>query len=206
MRYVQEERKSRHEKHALRSTGAQEDLHLLPLEWTERPLIYNSPFQAGHSAREIWDSILSSFIVDFFFFFVHQLELWCSLLRKDICECDCWAAFEIFTFCLQILCMLGISVAGIHPSRTWRSGSLRFVRWNACVQGLDLGLYSVQQELEITAFAGIKLLAGQRGSSLIPLANEVSVVCGWTEETSLSELPSMCQKVWSATFSQLPGH
>ena len=33
-------------------------------------------------------------------------------------------------------------VAGIHPSRTWTSGSLESVRWNACVHRLDLGLYS----------------------------------------------------------------
>ena len=35
-----------------------------------------------------------------------------------------------------------VFVAGIHPSRTWTSGSSESVRWNACVHRLDLGLYS----------------------------------------------------------------
>ena len=37
-------------------------------------------------------------------------------------------------------------VAGIHPSRTWTSGSFESVRWNACVHRLDLGLYSHPKE------------------------------------------------------------
>ena len=39
-----------------------------------------------------------------------------------------------------------VFVTGIHPSRTWMSGSLDFLRWNACVHGLDLGLYSHPNE------------------------------------------------------------
>ena len=39
-----------------------------------------------------------------------------------------------------------VSVAGIHPSRTWTSGSFESVRWNACVHRLDLGLYSHPKE------------------------------------------------------------
>ena len=35
-----------------------------------------------------------------------------------------------------------VFVAGIHPSRTWMSGSFWSVQWNACVHRLDLGLYS----------------------------------------------------------------
>ena len=35
-----------------------------------------------------------------------------------------------------------VFAAGIHPSRTWMSGSFESVRWNACVHRLDLGLYS----------------------------------------------------------------
>ena len=30
-----------------------------------------------------------------------------------------------------------VFVAGIHPSRTWTSGSFESVRWNACVHRLD---------------------------------------------------------------------
>ena len=39
-----------------------------------------------------------------------------------------------------------VFVAGIHPSRTWTSGSFESVRWNACVLRLDLGLYSHPKE------------------------------------------------------------
>ena len=35
-----------------------------------------------------------------------------------------------------------IFVAGIHPSRTWMSGSFEFVRWDAHLYRLDLDLYS----------------------------------------------------------------
>ena len=39
-----------------------------------------------------------------------------------------------------------VFVAGIHPSRTWTSGSFESVRWNACVHRLGLGLYSHSKE------------------------------------------------------------
>ena len=39
-----------------------------------------------------------------------------------------------------------VFAAGIHPSRTWTSGSFESVRWNACVHKLDLGLYSHPKE------------------------------------------------------------
>ena len=39
-----------------------------------------------------------------------------------------------------------VFVAGIHPSRTWTSGSFESVRWNACVHRPDLGLYSHPKE------------------------------------------------------------
>ena len=35
-----------------------------------------------------------------------------------------------------------VFLAGIHPSRTWMSGSLESVRWNTCVHRLELSLYS----------------------------------------------------------------
>ena len=40
-----------------------------------------------------------------------------------------------------------IFVAGTHPSMTCMSGSFGFVRWNACVHRLDLGLYSHPKEI-----------------------------------------------------------
>ena len=39
-----------------------------------------------------------------------------------------------------------VFVAGIHPSRTWTSGSFGSVRRNACMHRLDLGLYSHPKE------------------------------------------------------------
>ena len=39
-----------------------------------------------------------------------------------------------------------VFVAGIHPSRSWTSGSFESVRWNACVHRLDLGLCSYPKE------------------------------------------------------------
>ena len=39
-----------------------------------------------------------------------------------------------------------VFVAGIHPSRTWTSGSFESMRWNACMHRLDLGLYSHPKE------------------------------------------------------------
>ena len=53
---------------------------------------------------------------------------------------------EVVTFRLHGWCMLGVFVAGIHPSRTWMSGSFESVQWNACVHRLELGLYSNLKE------------------------------------------------------------
>ena len=39
-----------------------------------------------------------------------------------------------------------IFVVGIHPSRTWLSGSFVSVRWNVCQHRLHLGLYSYLKE------------------------------------------------------------
>ena len=39
-----------------------------------------------------------------------------------------------------------VFAAGIHPSRTWMSGSCESAWWNACVHRLDLGLYSHPKE------------------------------------------------------------
>ena len=45
-----------------------------------------------------------------------------------------------------MVCMLGIFVASIQPSRSWISGSFECLRWNACVHTLDLGLHSHPKE------------------------------------------------------------
>ena len=39
-----------------------------------------------------------------------------------------------------------VFAAGIHPSRTWMSGSFESVRWNACVHRLHLSLHSHSEE------------------------------------------------------------
>ena len=54
---------------------------------------------------------------------------------------------KVVTFRLRGWCVLGVFfVAGIHPSRTWTSGSFESVRWNAYMHRLDLGLYSHPKE------------------------------------------------------------
>ena len=67
----------------------------------------------------------------------------------DFCVCDRFfnPTIKVVTFRLHGWCVLGVFfVAGIHPSRTWTSGSFESVRWNACVYRLDLGLYSHPKE------------------------------------------------------------
>ena len=77
-----------------------------------------------------------------------QLYLWGSPLLVRFFSM--WPFFnptiEVFTCHLCGWCMLGVFVAGIHPSRTWMSGSFECIRWNACVHRLDLGLYSHPNE------------------------------------------------------------
>ena len=86
-------------------------------------------------------------IVSFFFFCVLQLYLWGSPF---------WVRFlrdvTIFKFSHRgghiPSSWMGhagcVFVAGIHPSRTWMSGSFESVGWNACVY--TLGLYSHLKE------------------------------------------------------------
>ena len=86
------------------------------------------------------------FFFSFFFFtfpsYISGIHhFWVRFLRM-------WPFFnptiKVVTFRLRGWCVLG--VAGIHPSRTWTSGSFESVRWNACVHRLDLGLYSHPKE------------------------------------------------------------
>ena len=53
-----------------------------------------------------------------------------------------------------------VFVAGIHPSRTWMSGSFESVRWNACVHRLDLHLYSHQKQF---LGNGVRTLVNSKG-------------------------------------------
>ena len=52
----------------------------------------------------------------------------------------------VVTFRLRGWWVLGVFVAGIHPSGTWTSGSFESMWRNACVHRLDLGLYSHLKE------------------------------------------------------------
>ena len=51
-----------------------------------------------------------------------------------------------------------VFVAGVHSSRTWMSGSLESVRWNASVQRLDFGLFSHSNE-----FGGVRTHVNSKG-------------------------------------------
>ena len=58
----------------------------------------------------------------------------------DFCVCDRFfnPTIMVVTFRLRGWCVLGVFfVAGIHPSRTWTSGSFESMWWNACVHRLD---------------------------------------------------------------------
>ena len=79
-----------------------------------------------------------SYISGVHHFWVRFLRIWPFFFNPTI---------KVVTFRLRGWCVLGVFfVAGIHPSRTWTSGSFESVRWNACVHRLDLGLYSHPKE------------------------------------------------------------
>ena len=87
----------------------------------------------------------------FFFFFLRSpaISLGFTTFGWDFCVCDRFfnPTIKVVTFRLRGWCVLGVFfVAGIHPSRTWTSGSFESVRWNACMHRLDLGLYSHPKE------------------------------------------------------------
>ena len=92
-----------------------------------------------------------SFLLPLLLLLVSQLHLWGSPFGVRFLSM--WPFFnpttEEVTFRLRGWCMLHtgcVFVAGIHPSRTWISGSFESLRWNACVHRLDLGLYSHLKE------------------------------------------------------------
>ena len=88
------------------------------------------------------------FLVGFFFAFPSYISgvhhFWVRFLRM----CPFFnPTIKVVTFRLRGWCVLGVFfVAGIHPSRTWTSGSLESMPWSACVHRLDLGLYSHPKE------------------------------------------------------------
>ena len=85
----------------------------------------------------------------FFFFCVPQLYLWGSPISLRFLRM--WPflnpTIEVVTFYLRGWRRLCVFVAGLHPSRTWMSGSFESVQWNAyCVNRLDLSIYSHPKE------------------------------------------------------------
>ena len=76
------------------------------------------------------------------------ISLGFTIFGWDFCVCDRFLnpTIKVVTFRLRGWCVLGVSVAGIHPPRTRTSGSFESVRWNACAHRLDLGLYSHPKE------------------------------------------------------------
>ena len=57
-----------------------------------------------------------------------------------------------------------VSVAGIHSSRTWTSGSFKSVRWNTCVHRLELGLFSRPKEFWGN---GVRTHVNSKGKNLL---------------------------------------
>ena len=72
-------------------------------------------------------------------FWVRFLLMWSFKKKKNL-------TIEVVTFRLRGWCMLGVFAAGIHPSRTWMSGSFESARWNACVHRLNLGPFCHPKE------------------------------------------------------------
>ena len=117
-------------------------------DWFVRKCYQGDTWKVGW----MWD-ISPHFLYLFFFFFfffafpsyisgVHHF--WVRFLHM-------WPFFnptvKVVTFRLCGWCLLGVFfVAGMHPSRTWTSGSFESVQWNACMHRLDLSLYSHPKE------------------------------------------------------------
>ena len=103
--------------------------------------------RAGTGRFEV--SVLWLGEIAIFFFRSPAKSLGFTTFGWDFCVCDRFfnPTIKVVTFPLRGWCVLGVFfVAGIHPSRTWTSGSFESVRWNACVHRLDLGLYSHPKE------------------------------------------------------------
>ena len=71
--------------------------------------------------------------------FLECLSVWIMLNCTEQVQIQSYSIFVDGTYWVCF-------VAGVHPSRTWMSGSFESVWWNACVHRLDLGLYSHPEE------------------------------------------------------------
>ena len=108
-------------------------LRVSPWQSSDRPL---------KSERELWlVSRPSFFFSSSSAFPVRSLGF--TIFGWDFCACDIWGSHIPSSWMVHAGCVF---VTGIHPSRTWTSGSFESVRWNACVHRLDFGLYSHPKE------------------------------------------------------------
>ena len=97
--------------------------------------------EEGDIAGNAEEGEVSFFCVPSYIFGVHQFG-W------DFCICDRFfnptrgshipSSWMVHAGC--------VFVAGIHPSKTWMSGSLESMRWNVSVHRLGLGFYSHPKE------------------------------------------------------------
>ena len=75
-----------------------------------------------------------------------------------------------------------VSVAGIHPSRIWTSGSFESLRWKASVHRLDLGIYSHPKEFRGN---GVKIQVNSKGK--IPSTGKILPRGGSNSHTILHQ-------------------
>ena len=74
-----------------------------------------------------------------------------------------------------MVCAGCVFVAGIHPSRTWTSGSFESMRWNACMHRLGRGLYSHPKEFwgnGVRTHADSKAKIPSTGKKFFPEGNQ----------------------------------
>ena len=88
----------------------------------------------------IMDSFSGWHYLFFFFFCIPQPEI---IAYVTVFQSNHWGSHISSLWMVHAWCVF---VAGIHPSRTWTSGSFVSVQWNAYVHRLDLGLYSHLKE------------------------------------------------------------
>ena len=85
----------------------------------------------------------------------------------DLWVCDCfwfnlWGSHISSSWMVHAGCVF---VAGIHPSRTWMSGSFEFLLCYACVHRLDHGLYSHPKEFKGN---GVRTHVNSMGKTPLP--------------------------------------
>ena len=80
-----------------------------------------------------------------------------------------------------------VFVAGIHPSRTWMSGSFESVPWNACVHWLDLDYTLIQKCIGGAGGGGggVKTYVNSKGK--IPCTGKILPRGGWNPRRCIKQ-------------------